>query len=163
MSACLLGDLVRYDGGHKKNIFIINAFQGNYEFVKFCPEVGIGLGVPRETIHLREMKGIVQTVNTQDVNKNYTNALRGYVQQEAETLGQLSGLILKSRSPSCGFKSTPVFDASGNSIPNQFSSGGFTQAVHELFPNLPIVEESQLLNEASIEEFKSRLLVVSKN
>jgi len=157
LSACLAGESVRYDGGHKKNELILQKLAEHFNFQTFCPEVLIGLGVPRDPIHLRIMIGGIRAVHTEDKTRDYTEAL----QASAQSMGPLNGFIFKARSPSCAIMTAPLHDEKGEELEGKFSSGVFVAQLQKYFPGLPIIDEEEILNVDSRKEFIRKVEVYS--
>src|SRR2546423_1752383 len=103
ISMCLLGERVRYDGGHKLDRFLTDVLAKYVEFVPVCPEVEIGLGTPREPIHLVEVAGEIRLRGVES-DIDHTTAMRRYARRRVDELAKLDlcGYILKKDSPSCG-------------------------------------------------------------
>ncbi|MFZ5724386.1 MAG: DUF523 domain-containing protein [Pseudomonadota bacterium] len=147
VSACLLGERVRYDGEHRRIALVADALRDLVELVPLCPEVAIGLGVPRPAIQrvlLDDGSEVVRGVvdRTQDV----TTALRGYAQQVARTV-ILHGYVFKARSPSCAPGNTPLFDE-GDAIVGA-AWGAYAEALRQAFPALPVCDEETLARDFS--------------
>ena len=102
ISSCLLGQQARFDGGHKRDAYIVGTLSGYFEFHPFCPEVAIGLGIPRPTIHLVKIDTAIRCVCIKDPELDVTDRLRDYAEQQKECHAGLCGYILKKDSPSCG-------------------------------------------------------------
>jgi uncharacterized protein YbbK (DUF523 family) len=101
ISACLLGQEVRYDGGHKRSAFCSDDLQAFVKYVPVCPEVGAGLGLPRPTIRLEYRGDQTRVIRSSD-GADVTPDLQDFSAQTANQLTQLSGYIFCARSPSCG-------------------------------------------------------------
>jgi uncharacterized protein YbbK (DUF523 family) len=146
VSACLLGARVRFDGGHKRSNFLVDTLGSFVEFVPVCPEVEIGLGVPRETLRLvRDSKTahaprLVANITGTDL----TDKMNSYAQRRLAALGsqELSGYVLKKDSPSCGIERVRVYGSLGT--PTRDGSGLFAAALISRYPSLPIEEEGRL-------------------
>ena len=110
ISSCLLGQEVRYDGGHKRDAYLVGTLGRYFEFVPVCPEVAIGLGVPRAPIRLVGRPGTARAVGRQDPSLDVTAKLAAYGRKMGRALDDVSGYVLKSRSPSCGIERVPVYD-----------------------------------------------------
>ncbi|NOX42691.1 MAG: DUF523 domain-containing protein [Gammaproteobacteria bacterium] len=155
ISSCLLGHYVRYDGKDKRNDFIVSRLSEYVEFIAICPEVGIGLGVPRAPIHLIDDPDTPEkpgAVFIHDPCIDVTQSLATYAKQIAQNYPDLSGFIFKSRSPSCGLYNTPVFSSTTTQhIKN--SSGIFASEITRLLPRLPTENEENLLETNNIENF----------
>jgi uncharacterized protein YbgA (DUF1722 family)/uncharacterized protein YbbK (DUF523 family) len=146
VSSCLLGARVRFDGGHKRSDFLADTLGKFVEFVPVCPEVEIGLGVPRETLRLVRDGAIARTTRlvANQTGIDHTDAMNAYAKQRLRALGRqrLSGYVLKKDSPSCGMERVRVYGSSG--MPTPDGSGLFAAALMRLYPTLPVEEEGRL-------------------
>lgn len=149
VSHCLLGEKVRYDGGHKRSEFCVNHLTNVFQFVPLCPEVGIGLSVPRPTIHLKGRAESPRAVMTKDESQDFTAALKTFADQNTRRLAQMSGYIFCPKSPSCGLERVKVFQDNGQPI--HTGTGIFAARVKALFPLLPLEEDGRL-NDAGIRD-----------
>jgi uncharacterized protein YbgA (DUF1722 family)/uncharacterized protein YbbK (DUF523 family) len=144
VSQCLGFAAVRYDGAILRDDFV-RALQGHVNFIQVCPEVGIGLGVPRDPIRIltgSNGRRLVQPSTARDLTQKMTQFAHKFLQN----LDAVDGFILKSRSPSCGIKDVKTFaDAPGN-MPGSKQSGFFAEAVLEQFPRAAIEDEGRLTN-----------------
>jgi uncharacterized protein YbgA (DUF1722 family)/uncharacterized protein YbbK (DUF523 family) len=155
ISACLLGQEVRFDGGHKRDPFLVETFGRYVEWVPVCPEVEAGLGVPRESMHLRRADDGVLLVGTKS-GVDHTDRLQRYAARRVAALGadDLSGYVLKKNSPSCGMERVKVYGQSG---PVARGRGLFAVALLEAFPHLPVEEEGRLNDPRLRENFVERV------
>ncbi len=160
VSGCLLGERVRYDGGHKRHDYIVESLGGYFEFHPFCPEFAIGLGVPRKPIRLtRDGKGGIRCVQVDDPGVDHSRALHDSLDGERiKTLG-LCGYILKKGSPSCGMEAVPVWRG-GNRVGE--GSGIFAHALMGAFPWLPVAEEGWLDDPVLRDNFIQRVFVLRR-
>ena len=148
MSACLLGDAVRYDGGHKRDSALERALGPWAQWVGVCPEVEAGMGVPRPPVRLEERDGSLRMVDPAS-GLDHTEAMTRYARRRACVLGarQLDGYVLKSRSPSCGLGSARFFRRSRSGGEWAVESGGtglFALELRQACPDLPLAEEGDL-------------------
>ncbi len=157
ISACLLGEEVRHNGGHKRDAYINGTLAQYFELQSFCPEVGIGMGVPREPIRLVAFDDRVRAVGVRDPEFDVTDDLRGYFAAEAGKVAGLSGYILKRASPSCGMERVKVYNQAG--MPHPVGSGIFAAELMRHFPLLPVEEEGRLGDPRLRENFIQRVLV----
>jgi uncharacterized protein YbbK (DUF523 family) len=152
LSACLLGEQVRYDGTHKLQASIERHLAPHVQLQAICPEVGIGLGVPRPTLKMVSRSGDIRVVATEDSAVDHTDALRGYADQYLQQLGRfwpLCAWVFKARSPSCGYGSSPVDPgAAGETL----ASGAFAARISQRAPWLLISEEEELQSEQQCTE-----------
>jgi len=109
VSQCLLGDAVRYDGQSKTNQIILEQLKPLFEFMPICPEVEAGLSIPRPPVQLTGSIKEPRLTGRDDASIDVTDIMQRYCEKKPAALSQLSGFIFKSRSPSCGLNSTPVF------------------------------------------------------
>src|SRR5512133_3246689 len=105
VSSCLLGQKVRFDGGHKRDAFLVDTFGRHVEWVPVCPEVEVGMGTPREPIRLVRHGAAVRLLGVKSAI-DHTQAMRQWAARRADELASedLDGYILKKDSPSCGME-----------------------------------------------------------
>lgn len=152
ISACLLGQEVRYDGGHKHDRFLTDTMGEYFEWVPVCPEVEVGLGIPRPTLRLERHGDEIRMVMPK-TSQDHTDAMRKYAKQRVRALANedLSGYVLKSRSPSCGMERVKVYPQEGTGGGAKTGVGLFAEALMDRFPILPVEEEGRL-NDPRIRE-----------
>ena len=157
ISSCLLGQQVRYDGGHKLDLYLRDVLGQTVEYVTVCPEVGMGLGTPRETIRLKGDPLKPKLVNS-GTGIDHTDKMSAWMTMKLDLLAEqnLSGFIFKSQSPSCGKKDIKVYDNDGRF--GLTGTGVFARAVMVRFPGLPVEEESRLQDSSSREDFMKRVI-----
>ncbi len=155
VSSCLLGNRVRYDGSHKCDPLIVETLGELFDFVPICPEVAIGMGVPRPPIRLQGQPAQLRAVGVDDPELDVTIALRDYAKQIAPGLQNISGYIFKSRSPSCGIGDVQVYDNSGE--PSALGVGIFAQALMSYWPLLPVTDECCLAQPEARADFVERV------
>lgn len=158
VSQCLGFAAVRYNGQILQDPFV-KALGAHVEFVQVCPEVGIGLGVPRDPIRIvvdGEERRLVQPATGRDVSE----AMRVYSAKFLGGVRHADGFILKSRSPSCGIKDVKTFTESGH--PGEKSSGFFAEAVMRAFPHAAVEDEGRLTNFRLRHHFLTRLFAVAR-
>jgi uncharacterized protein YbgA (DUF1722 family)/uncharacterized protein YbbK (DUF523 family) len=156
VSACLLGENVRYDGGHKRDPFTVDLLGPFVRYVPVCPEVEVGMGTPREAIHLVRQDGEVHLVGTA-TGTDHTGAMRAFAERRVAQLAamDLSGYILKKSSPSCGMERVKVLDRNG--VPSKTGRGLFAATLLDTCPTLPIEEEGRLTDPVLRENFIERV------
>jgi uncharacterized protein YbbK (DUF523 family)/uncharacterized protein YbgA (DUF1722 family) len=156
ISSCLLGEPVRYDGGHKRDAFLTDELARHVEFVPLCPEVEIGLGVPRPTLRLERRGDDVRMV-VMESGEDLTEPMRSWAQAAAERIAAagLDGYVLKKSSPSCGMERVKVYDENG--APARGGRGLFAAALMERLPLLPVEEEGRLRDARLREHFVARI------
>jgi uncharacterized protein YbgA (DUF1722 family)/uncharacterized protein YbbK (DUF523 family) len=156
VSACLLGEAVRFDGGHKRDVFLTETFGRFVEWVPVCPEVECGFGTPREAMRLvRIEQGLrLLTVKTgMDLTEQMERFSRSRV--SALVRDDLSGYVLKKDSPSCGLERVKIYDPHGT--PVRGGRGLFARALVEAFPHLPVEEEGRLADPRLRDNFVERV------
>ncbi|MBA2302341.1 MAG: DUF523 and DUF1722 domain-containing protein [Acidobacteria bacterium] len=156
ISACLLGQEVRFDGGHKRDHFLIKVLGPHVEYVPVCPEVEMGLGTPRETLRLVRTSGALRMITTRTAI-DHTDGMNRW---SAKRLGELdaealSGYVLKKDSPSCGMERVKTYSDGG--MPARDGRGLFASALLERLPLLPVEEEGRLSDPTLRENFIERI------
>jgi len=156
VSACLLGNEVRYDGGHKRHPFLTDLLAPLVEWVPVCPEVEAGFGTPREPMHLVGESGGVRLV-TVHTRRDVTNQLQEAVTARLHQLASLDldGFVLKQDSPSCGLVGVEVHGEAGAGAVG--GRGLFAAALAEAQPLLPLEEEGRLSERQQCEAFLERV------
>lgn len=141
---------MRFDGGHKRSDFLVDVFGPFVEFVPVCPEVEIGLGVPRETLRLVRASGAIKLIGNQS-GTDRTAAMSRYSDRRTAALvdDELSGYVLKKDSPSCGMERVRVYATNG--MPARDGRGLYAGALMRRLPHLPIEEEGRL-NDARLRD-----------
>lgn len=153
---------MRFDGGHKKNTYLTGVLSEHFDFVHVCPEVGIGLTVPRPTIRLiRTDGGTVEAVTTNEPDENHTAALRQFAEETVPGLAGVCGYILKSGSPSCGMERVRVYEDE-NRPPERSGVGIYAEEIMRAMPNLPVEEEGRLNDPRLRENFLERVFVYQR-
>jgi uncharacterized protein YbbK (DUF523 family) len=143
ISSCLLGEKVRFDGGHKRDLLITTFLGRHFEWVPVCPEVESGMGLPREPVRLvgnadrPRLRGVTS-------GKDHTAAMEAFSRFRVRALAamDLSGYIFKSRSPSCGARGVKLYAGGGRG--GGRAVGIFARHVLGAFPWLPVEEERRL-------------------
>lgn len=161
ISACLLGTEVRYDGGHKRDRYCTDVLSTALDLVPVCPEAEAGLGTPRPPIHLRRAGAGLRLVQVRDASVDVTAAVTAVAARRAESLGPLSGFILKRKSPSCGMARVPVHGAA-NRPPEYSGMGLFARRFAELRPLVPLEEEGRLNDPLLRENFLERVYALHR-
>lgn len=156
ISQCLLGDHVRYDGGHKRDTLLADTLSRQIEWVPVCPEVEAGLGVPREPMRLEGPPTSPRLV-TITTNVDHTNTMARFSQRRVRELEalDLSGYVFKARSPSCGIGRVPLVSAQGVETPE--GVGLFARAFMEHFPLIPVEDEDRLHDPQILKDFLKRV------
>jgi uncharacterized protein YbgA (DUF1722 family)/uncharacterized protein YbbK (DUF523 family) len=159
ISSCLLGESVRFDSGHKKNSYITGVLKDYFEFVPFCPEVEIGLGVPREPIRLISSENGTRCVGTKNSELDVTDRLNDIAEKQQSWHSDLCGYILKKDSPSCGMERVKIYS---EKMPSRKGVGIYANRLIENFPYLPVEEEGRLEDAHLRENFIQRVYVYSR-
>ncbi|MDR4468052.1 MAG: DUF523 and DUF1722 domain-containing protein [Nitrospira sp.] len=156
ISRCLLGEEVRYDGGHKRDQFLTDVLGRYVEWVPVCPEVEAGLGTPREAMRLvgnPHHPKLVTIISKQD----HTDVMEMTIEHRLDALNKLdlSGFVFKRGSPSCGLARVRVYTTQG--MPSHSGSGLFAHAFGRQFPLIPVEEEGRLSDPSLRENFIERV------
>jgi uncharacterized protein YbgA (DUF1722 family)/uncharacterized protein YbbK (DUF523 family) len=156
VSSCLLGEKVRFDGGHKQHHYITDLLSYYFHFVSVCPEVECGLTVPREAMHLYGDPAEPQLL-TVKTGRNLTVQMQQWCDRRTQELGQLRlrGFIFKKNSPSSGLFRVKVYQAKGPPLTS--GSGLFARTLTTAFPLLPVEEEGRLTDVKLRENFIERV------
>jgi uncharacterized protein YbgA (DUF1722 family)/uncharacterized protein YbbK (DUF523 family) len=156
ISACLLGQEVRFDGGHKRDAFLMDVLGKHVEWVPVCPEVEVGMGTPRETLRLVRDDGITRMVTTR-TGVDYTERMNTWSKRRVAELARadLDGYVLKKDSPSCGMERVKIFPGRGPAGRN--GRGLFASVLLAALPLLPVEEEGRLADPPRRENFIERV------
>ena len=156
ISSCLLGQNVRYDGGHKRDSLVTGALAQFMTFVPVCPEVESGMPVPRPAIRLVRLRGEVRLVDPKN-DVDHTEAMRAWAAEKVGELARLdlAGFILKKDSPSCGMERVRVYAGKGPAARD--GRGLFAEALLGRMPLLPVEEEGRLNDPPLRENFVERI------
>ncbi|MDH5512690.1 MAG: DUF523 and DUF1722 domain-containing protein [Gammaproteobacteria bacterium] len=157
ISSCLLGQKVRFDGNHKHDSFLTGTLGEYFEWVPVCPEVAIGLGIPRPPIRLVGSPGSPRAVGVKDDTLDVTDRLASYGRQQSRQLDDLCGYVFKSKSPSCGMERVKIYQRAG--IPAKSGRGIYAEAFLSAQPWLPAEEEGRLSDPRLRENFIERVFV----
>ena len=158
VSACLLGEKVRYDGGHKLNHYLTKTLGPFVDWVPVCPETEIGLGIPREAMRLAGTAESPRLI-TRETHVDHTNRMRKWAAGRIRGLAgeELCGFIFKSRSPSCGTRRVPVVKENGKT--GCCGAGIWARAFMDANPLLPVEDEDRLRDAGIRENFIKSILV----
>ena len=156
ISSCLIGEEVRWDGGHKRNELLADFLSRHVQYVPVCPELEVGMGVPREPVHLIGATAAPRMVGVRS-GKDWTEAMRRYARSKVRQLQalDLSGYVLKKNSPSCGMERVLVH--SGKGARARRGVGLFAQELRRQMPLLPVEEEGRLQDSELRENFIERV------
>jgi uncharacterized protein YbgA (DUF1722 family)/uncharacterized protein YbbK (DUF523 family) len=161
MSACLLGEQVRFDGGHKRDAFLTETLGRFVEWVSVCPEVECGFGTPREAMRLVRVEDGVRLLTVKS-GIDLTAPMERYSRSRVFALAaeNLSGYVLKKDSPSCGLERVKVYDRHGS--PARSGRGLFAATLVEVYPYLPIEEEGRLADPRLRDNFVERVFAYAR-
>jgi len=137
ISACILGEYCRYDGKTKEINAVKEAFK-EYEIIPFCPEAPL-FGTPRERISIIEVEGENRVI-TDETQLDVTNRLEEEIISFCKKNPLVDAIVLKSKSPSCGYKTTPILDKNGNVV--EIADGIAAQIFTKFYPNIAILDEN---------------------
>jgi len=156
ISSCLLGNEVRFDGGHKRDGFLLGTVSEFVEWVPVCPEVEVGMGTPREAVRLVGDPAAPHMVGSRS-GADHTAAMRDFAGRRADELMSegLDGFVLKKGSPTCGLERVRVYD--DNDVPASVGVGMFAAALGRRLPLLPMEEEGRLNDPRLRENFFERV------
>jgi len=159
VSACLLGEAVRYDGGHKRDAFLTETLGPFVEWVPVCPELELGLGVPRDTLRLVGGASAPRLV-VERTGEDLTTRMHRFARSRLDALAELDldGYVLKRASPSCGLFRVRVYGPKGVAA----GRGLFAAALVERFPALPVEEEGRLGDARLRENFIERVFAMAR-
>ncbi len=165
ISACVVGQEVRYNGGHKRSRFCTEVLATVFDFKPYCPEVAIGLGIPRPTIRLVGDSSRPDVIGTDKPELNVTKDLYHYSEATAQKMTDLCGYIFIKNSPSCGAFKVKVYnndpDSKSFGYPQETKGQGvFAKAVMDANPLLPIEEEGRLNDPPLRENFILRVFAL---
>ena len=160
VSGCLLGEEVRYDGGHRRSETVAGALGEVFELVSECPEVGIGLGVPRPKIRLEREPGGTRLVGSR--GENLTPLMDGYARQTASAFSKarVAGIVLKSRSPSCGVGDVKLHE--NGAVVSEDGTGIFASRLAATLPEAPQISEVDLESPARRDHWLTRVFALAE-
>jgi len=161
VSTCLLGEPVRYNGGHKLDRWLRDVLGKYVEFVPVCPEVECGLGVPRETLRLVGDPAAPRLVTTR-TGVDHTERMTRWAERRVRELENenLCGYVFKANSPSSGMERIKVYNDKG--VPTKKGVGVFARIFMEHFPLLPVEDEGRLHDDAIRENFIERVFTLKR-
>jgi len=160
ISSCLLGQQVRYDGGHKYDPSLEDMFGQAVEWVPICPEVEAGFGTPREPMRLERVERDVRLIAV-TTRRDLTDALDALATWRVAAIAgdDLSGYILKSDSPSCGLEGVKVYERDAF---ERTGRGRFAAALVARYPDLPVEDEARLADPRLRQAFVERVIAYSQ-
>jgi uncharacterized protein YbgA (DUF1722 family)/uncharacterized protein YbbK (DUF523 family) len=158
ISSCLLGNKVRYDGGHKLDRYLTDTLGRYFDWVPVCPEVEFGLSVPREAMRLVGKQGDYRLVTIR-TGIDHTDGMRAWAERRLLGLAklELSGFVFKSKSPSSGLRAVKVYGSEG--VSSRTGVGIFAKAFTRRFPLVPVEDDLRLHDPGLRENFVERLFV----
>ena len=156
ISRCLLGDPVRYNGGHTRDHFLVDVLGPHVEWVPVCPEVEAGFGTPREAMRLVDDVERPRLITIRSCT-DHTEIMRRYTNTRLRDLRScnLSGYVFKKNSPSCGTRRVRVYDRQGRLLGT--GTGLFAETFQHAFPLIPVEEEGRLQDRRLRERFMERV------
>ncbi|MDA0321203.1 MAG: DUF523 domain-containing protein [Verrucomicrobia bacterium] len=156
ISSCLLGNSVRYDGGHKRDACCTDVLSDHFEWVSVCPEVEIGMGTPREAVRLVGGPAQPRMIGS-ETGHDWTDEMIQYARMRVQELVRLDldGYVLKSKSPSCGMQRVAI--DWGEGAPPGAGAGLFARELMAACPDLPVVEETFLRDPKRRESFVAQV------
>lgn len=156
ISACLLGQKVRYDGEHKRDVYLTEVFGKFVDWIPICPEIEVGMGVPRETVHLVGELNNPSMIAAKS-GEDWTDAMNRFAAKRSRALvkEKLSGYVFKKDSPSCGLERVKLYSNKG--VPTRQGRGLFAAAIVKESPLLPVEEEGRLNDLGLRENFIERV------
>jgi uncharacterized protein YbbK (DUF523 family) len=161
VSSCLLGEAVRYDGTDKHIEYITQHLAKEYTLISLCPEMAVGMGVPRPAIHLVNNGNIIEALGVDDPSNNMTKKLIEYGREVVETHSDICGYIFKKNSPSCGIQDVKVLNIKGQyELKGQ---GMYAAEIMKTLPLLPVIDEDDFLNKKKRHAFLHDVTVYSDN
>lgn len=161
ISSCLLGENVRFDGGHQRDRFLVDTLGAYVTYVPVCPEVECGLPVPREAMRLVGDVNSPRLVTIRS-GEDHTDRMQSWARRRLKGLEDegLCGFVFKSRSPSSGMERVKVYDANG--VPAKKGRGVFAAAFMEHFPLIPVEEDGRLHDPGLRENFIERIFAMKR-
>jgi len=164
VSRCLLGDMVRYDGGHQLDRFVAHTLGAFVEFVPVCPEVECGMPIPREAVRL--VGGVDRPrLKGRETGRDFTEQMESWAARRLDALARegLCGFIFKSGSPSSGLERIKVYPEGGGKQPVSYKGVGvFARMFQERFPLLPVEDDGRLHDMGLRENFVERIFAVRR-
>ncbi|MEU4515584.1 DUF523 and DUF1722 domain-containing protein [Nonomuraea wenchangensis] len=154
VSSCLLGELVRYNGGHSRDRFLTDALDPYVDWIRICPEMEAGLGTPRETLRL-EAADDGPRLMTRTTHADLTDRMRALAAERAAAL-DVDGYVFKAKSPTCGIHGVPVYRADGTPADRR-NRGLFAETIIAAHPLLPVEDEGRLHDALLRESFVERV------
>ena len=161
ISACVLGEQVRYNGCSEKDPYITEVLAKFVEFVPICPEVACGMGVPREEMRQVDCNGDIRLIGGES-GEDWTDRMGTWSDRVLPGLNEegLNGFILRSKSPTCALRKARIYMTDGK--PPRFGAGFFAERLHQAFPLLPLESNDRLYNPLIRENFIRRVFILKR-
>lgn len=156
ISSCLLGNKVRFDGGHKQSKYCLNTLNDWFEYRPICPEMGIGMPAPRPPIRLIDDNDSIRVVQVDDHSYDVTDELKAFAKDKLPELDDICGYIVIRNSPSCGMERVKVYHKNGNPA-GKSDRGVYINEIMNERPELPVEEEGRLQDAKLRENFITRV------
>lgn len=168
ISSCLLGEKVRYDGGHKRSHLLCQGELSRYfQYVPLCPEVGIGMGTPRDPIRLVGDPRAPRAVGVKNADYDVTDDLENYAREQLSGLAEICGYIFMQGSPSCGLFQVKVYREDGSlqkpALQTGHNRGIFATAITRAKPLLPVEEAGRLQDPVVRQSFLARVFAYAES
>ncbi len=163
VSACVVGEEVRWNGGHKLSRFVRDELGSLVEFVPVCPEVEMGLATPRETVRLVKREGQGPTMISPKSGTDHTEQMQAFAKRRVQQLKKLNlgGFIVQRGSPSCGMERVRIYPKEGG-MADRSGRGLFTAELMREIPDLPVEEDGRLCDTLLREHFVQRILAYAR-
>ncbi|MGB5451819.1 MAG: DUF523 and DUF1722 domain-containing protein [Sedimenticolaceae bacterium] len=155
ISSCLMGQKVRYDGTAKRNSWLVDQFGKHVDYRPVCPEMAIGMDTPRPPIRLVGSPDDTRVVGVDDPSLDVTQKLEDFALTTAGQLGDISGYVFMSKSPSCGMERVKLYNSKGHA--QKKGVGAYARVILQSLPNLPCEEEGRLNDPKLRENFVNRV------
>ena len=161
ISSCLLGERVRWDGGHKRDPCLVSELGRFFEWLPVCPEVELGMGVPRPSLRLVRIEAEIRMVEN-ETGRDHAHAMRAYARRRAAALAEqdLCGYVLKQDSPSCGTDRVSVYRTGAPAMRD--GRGLFAEVLLEAMPWLPVENEERLSDARLRGDFIERVFACAR-
>ncbi len=157
ISECLTGEAVRYDGSGARSSMPHKDLEGLFQYQTFCPEVGIGMTVPRDPVRLVGSTESNRVLGVKDASIDKTDDLVQWGRAQISRIEPLSGYVFMHNSPSCGLFRVKVYPPGPDAPPKRGGTGAYAKTVIEALPNLPVEEGGRLFDAAIRENFVTRV------
>ena len=160
VSSCLLGEAVRYDGTDKHIHYLTEQLAREYNLISLCPEMAIGMGVPRAPIHLVDHGNSIEVEGVTDASRNMTAPLQKYAMDVIHHYPDICGYIFKKNSPSCGIHHVKVLNVDGEY--ERRGQGIYASSIMKALPLLPVIDEEECLNKKTMDTFLDKVMLYSE-